>query len=423
MTHSTRKPQPARPGSWSFRQQTRGGCFCCAPPRGAGTIQASNDKNPLQTAPDRSKSNLPLQDFKPRSMLRVPKTRIERPRFPVIDAHTHLTWSSKVRNGVSVGEDITVFATPDDLLPVMDRKGVRTLVNLTGGVGAGLEQTIRLFDQAAPGRFITLTEPSYGLFPEPDYPQRQADAIDHAHRVGARGLKLLKTLGLYLREQIDSGPLVAVDDRRFDPMWEACAAHDMPVFLHVSDPEAFFLPTDEYNERYEELAKHPDWSFYGPEFPSNEAILAARDRLIARHPRTTFALMHVGNWAENLEAVAATLDRFPNTLVDISARIGELGRQPRTAQRFFDRYQDRILFGTDAVPSPYGDDVPQQLFGDALYEIYYRFLETEDEYFDYAPAEVPPQGRWSIYGLGLPDSILRKIYHDNAARLLSIRHE
>ncbi|RDS86641.1 amidohydrolase family protein [Dyella psychrodurans] len=423
MTHSKRKPQTTRHEPWSFRQQTRAGCFCCAPPAGAGTIQAGSGKNPLQTAPDRSKSDLPLKDFKPRSMLRVPKTRIERPRFPVIDAHTHLTWSSRVRNGVSVGEEITVFAKPEDLLPVMDRKGVRTLVNLTGGVGAGLEQTIRMFDQAAPGRFITLTEPSYEHFPEPNYPQLQADAMAHAHRVGARGLKLLKTLGLYLREHIDAGPLVAVDDKRFDPMWEACAAYNMPVFLHVSDPEAFFLPTDAYNERYEELAKHPDWSFYGPEFPSNEEILAARDRLIARHPKTTFALMHVGNWAENLDAVADTLDRFPNTLVDISARIGELGRQPRTAKRFFDRYQDRILFGTDAVPSPYGDDVPQQLFGDELYEIYYRFLETEDEYFDYAPAETPPQGRWSIYGLGLTDSILRKIYHDNAARLLSIRYE
>ena len=421
MTHNKRKPQTLRHEPWSFRAQTRAGCFCCAPPRGAGTIQAGSGKNPLQTAPDQSKSDLRLKDFKPRSMLRVPKTRIERPRFPVIDAHTHLTWSSKVRNGVSVGEDITVFAKPEDLLPVMDRKGIRTLVNLTGGVGAGLEQSIKLFDQAAPGRFLTLTEPSYEHFPESNYSQLQADAIAHAHRVGARGLKLLKTLGLYLREHVDSGPLVAVDDPRFDAMWEACAAYNMPVFLHVSDPEAFFLPTDEYNERYEELANHPDWSFYGPEFPSNAEILAARDRLIARHPNTTFALMHVGNWAENLEAVADCLDRFPNTLVDISARIGELGRQPRTAQRFFDRYQDRILFGTDAVPSPYGDDVPQQLFGDELYEIYYRFLETEDEYFDYAPAEMPPQGRWSIYGLGLTDSILRKIYHDNAARLLSIR--
>jgi predicted TIM-barrel fold metal-dependent hydrolase len=325
-----------------------------------------------------------------------------------------------VRNGVSVGEEITVFSTPEELLPVMDRKGVRTLVNLTGGVGQGLEESIRLFDRAAPGRFLTLTEPSFALFPEPDYPRRQAEAIEHAHRVGARGLKLLKTLGLYLREHIDEGPLVGVDDRRFDPMWEACAAHGMPVFLHVSDPEAFFLPTDGANERYEELANHPDWSFYGPAFPGHQELIDARNRMIARHPGTTFVLLHVGNNAENLAAVSDCLERFPNTLVDISARIGELGRQPRIAQRFFDRFQDRILFGTDAVPSPWGDDVPQQLFGDALYEIYYRFLETEDEYFDYAPSPVPPQGRWSIYGLKLPDAILRKVYHDNAARLLRL---
>jgi len=399
---------------------TQAGCLCCAPPSGAGTVKGGASKNPLQTQPDTGKNELRLADFQPRSMLHVPKTRIERPRFPVIDMHTHLTWSSNVRNGISVGEEITLFAQPQDLLPVMDRKGIRTLVNLTGGVGAGLEESIRSFDQVAPGRFLTLTEPSFACFPEPNYAQLQADAIAHAKRVGARGLKLLKTLGLYLRERIDEGPLVAVDDRRFDPMWEACAALDMPVFLHVSDPEAFFLPTDATNERYEELSNHPDWSFYGPSFPSNAELLAARDRLIARHPKTTFALLHVGNNAENLAAVAACLDRFPNTVIDISARIGELGRQPRTAKRFFDRYQDRILFGTDAVPSPYGDDVPQQLFGDELYEIYYRFLETEDEYFDYAPSPTPPQGRWSIYGLNLAEDVLRKVYHDNAARLLHI---
>jgi len=399
------------------------GCLCCAPPGGAGTVRIEGSKNPLQTRPDAGKSGLRLKDFQPRSMLQVPKTRVEQPRYPVIDVHAHLSWSSNVRSGISVGEEVTLFARPEDLLPVMDRKGIRTLVNLTGGVGAGLEKSIRSFDQAAPGRFLTLTEPSYEYFAEPNYAQLQGDAIEHAKHVGARGLKLLKTLGLYLRERIDEGPLVAVDDRRFDPMWEACAAHDLPVFLHVSDPEAFFLPTDENNERYEELANHPDWSFYGPEFPGNAELLAARDRLIARHPKTTFALLHVGNNAENLAAVAACLDRFPNTVIDISARIGELGRQPRIAQRFFDRYQDRIMFGTDAVPSPYGDDVPQQLFGDELYEIYYRFLETDDEYFDYAPAPTPPQGRWSIYGLALPDEVLRKVYHDNAARLLKIAHE
>lgn len=399
---------------------TQAGCLCCAPPTGTGTVRLQSSKNPLRTQPDASRSELRLKDFQPRSMLHVPKTRVERPRFPVIDVHAHLSWSSHVRNGVSVGEDVTLFATPEDLLPVMDRKGIRTLVNLTGGIGVGLETCIRSFDQAAPGRFITLTEPSWEYFAEPDFAQRQADAIARASRAGARGLKLLKTLGLYLRERIDEGPLVGVDDRRLDPMWEACAAHDMPVFLHVSDPEAFFLPTDSNNERYEELSQHPDWSFYGPEFPSNQELLAARDRMIARHPKTTFALLHAGNQAENLAAVAACLDRFPNTVIDISARIGELGRQPRIAQRFFDRYQDRIMFGTDAVPSPWGDDVPQQLFGDELYEIYYRFLETEDEYFDYSPGPVPPQGRWSIYGLGLSDQILRKVYYDNAAQLLKI---
>ena len=363
--------------------------------------------------------DLPLAQFAPRSMLQVAATRVERPRFPVIDLHTHLSWSATVRSGVATGERMQYFAEPQDLLPVMDRKNVRTLINLTGGSGAGLEETIRRFDHAAPGRFLTLTEPSYGDWLDLRYPQLQGDAIAHAKRAGARGLKVLKTLGLYLRERIDSGALVAIDDRRFDPMWEACAANDMPVFIHTSDPEAFFLPADRNNERYEELSRHPDWSFHGRDFPGNAELLEARDRVIARHPRTTFVLLHVSN-AENLSGVSACLDRFPNTHVDIAARINELGRQPRTARRFFERYQDRIFFGTDAIPPPAGDETPQQVFGDALYEIYYRFLETEDEYFDYAPASTPPQGRWAIYGLGLAETILEKVYSGNAARLLGL---
>lgn len=370
-------------------------------------------------AAGRAHGDVLLKDFRPRSMLRVARTPIERPRFPVIDLHTHLSWSATVRNGVATGEKMQYFADAADLLPVMDRKGVQMMVNLTGGVGAGLEESIRRFDRTAPGRFLTLTEPSYGDWLEADFPQRQADAIGRARQAGAAGLKILKTLGLYLRERIDDGVLVQVDDRRFDPMWEACAAHGLPVFIHTSDPEAFFEPVDRDNERLDELSAHPDWSFHGRDFPGNAELLAARDRVIARHPRTRFVLLHVSN-AENLEGVSATLDRYPNTSVDIAARIGELGRQPRAARRFFDRYQDRIHFGTDAIPSPVGDETPQQVFGDALYEIYYRFLETEDEYFDYAPAPVPPQGRWSIYGLGLPGPLLKKLYHDNAARLLGL---
>ncbi len=353
----------------------------------------------------------------PKSMLKVPAHEVKRPRFPVIDFHTHLSFAARTTPGAPA-EQTRFLAEPPVLLAVMDRKGIATMVNLTGGVGSGLKNTIQRFDAAHPARFLTFTEPWWNKAFDPGYPKFQADQIAVAHQAGARGLKILKTLGLYLRDG-KAGPLVHIDDPRFDPMWAACADLRIPVAIHVSDPEAFFLASDPTNERYEELSHHPDWSFHGPAFPSHAELMAARDRLFARHPKTTFVGLHVGHNAENLDFVSASLDRFPNLHVDIAARIGELGRQPRRARQFFDKYQDRILFGTDAVPN--GHETPQQLFGDQLYEIYYRFLETEDEYFDYAPAPVPPQGRWRIYGLGLPESILKKIYHDNAARLLGMK--
>jgi len=361
---------------------------------------------------------LDLSEYEPKSMLRVKETRVERARFPVIDIHTHLSFSKVAANGIQMSGERNYLGTPQELLPVMDRKNIAAMVNLTGGYGKGLEDAVARYDKAFPGRFYTFTEPWYSRFQEPNYPSFQAAAIEEAHRAGARGLKILKTLGLYLRENITSGKLVTVDDPRLDPMWDACARLNMPVAIHVSDPVAFFTPTDRFNERYEELNNHPDWSFYGRDFPSNAQILEARNRVMGRHPKTQFIALHVGNFAEDLANVAGNLDRFPNMSVEIGARIGELGRQPRAARKFFERYQDRILFGTDAVP--HGDEFPQQVFNDKLYEIYFRFLETDDEYFDYAPARVPPQGRWRIYGIQLPDPILHKVYNQNAARLLSI---
>lgn len=361
---------------------------------------------------------LALVDFEPKSMLHVQETHIDRAKFPVIDVHTHITVSAKSEKGIDLGAERTYLAKPDELLRVMDAKNIRAMVNLTGGFDDGLVDTIREYDQSYPHRFYTFAEPTYSRFLEPNYPQIQADAVERAHRAGAKGLKILKTLGLYLRENLTSGKLVRVDDPRFDPMWDACGQFNMPVAIHVSDPIAFFTPTDRFNERYEELNNHPDWSFYGQDYPSNAELLEARNRVFARHPKTQFLVLHVGNFAEDLDNVSENLDRFPNMTVDLAARIGELGRQPRRARRFFDRHQDRILFGTDATP--HGDETPQQLFNQKLYEIYYRFLETADEYFDYAPANVPPQGRWRIYGIELPDSVLRKVYHQNAARLLGI---
>ena len=371
---------------------------------------------PGEAAAQDSKPNvasMPLTAYQPKSALRVKETKIERARFPLIDFHTHITWS----DGVAGRERITLTAQPDEILPVMDRRNIRLMLNLTGGYGKGLQESLRVLYASNRDRFLVFTEPWWSKVPEPGYPKFQADQIVSAHQAGARGVKVLKTLGLYLRENGETGALVKIDDPRFDSMWEAAGALNMPVAIHVSDPLAFFTPVDRFNERYEELHAHPDWSFYGSGWPGDRELQEARRRVMRRHPRTQFVCLHVAV-AEDLAYVSQCLDAHPNMLVDIAARIGELGRQPRAAAKFFDRYQDRILFGTDATPKGY--EFPQQLFGDELYEIYFRFLETEDEYFDYAPAPVPPQGRWRIYGLGLPEHILRKVYYQNAAQLLGL---
>ena len=387
---------------------------------GCGTPvgRASSAAGANEAQPASGPAPLELSQYEPRSMLHVHESRVERSKFPSIDFHTHISGSTKSEKGVELSPDREYLGTPQELLAVMDHKNIRAMVNLTGGYEDGLAEAVAKYDRKYPGRFYTFTEPSYSHFKEPNYPALQAQAIERAHRDGARGLKILKTLGLYLRENITSGSLVKIDDARFDPMWDVCGQLNIPVAIHISDPIAFFTPTDRFNERYEELNSHPDWSFYGGDFPSNAELIAARNRVISRHANTQFVTLHVGNFAEDLQNVSENLDRFPNMSVDIAARVGELGRQPVTSRKFFDKYQDRILFGTDATP--HGDEYPQQVFNDQLYEIYYRFLETNDEYFDYAPAKVPPQGRWRIYGIDLPDSILRKVYFETAARLLRL---
>jgi len=384
----------------------------------AGAGQLSFGSAAASAKADNQPKPLDLTQYEPKSMLQVHESHVEKSKFPLIDFHTHISISVKSEHGVELAPERQYLGTPGELLAVMERKNIRAMVNLTGGYDKGLAEAVSKYDRTHPGRFYTFAEPSYSRFKEPDYPKLQAQAIEQAHRDGARGLKILKTLGLYLREGITSGALVKIDDPRFDPMWDACRQFNLPAAIHVSDPIAFFTPTDRFNERYEELNNHPDWSFHGGDFPSNEELLAARNRVMARHPKTQFVVLHLGNFAENLQKVSQNLDRFPNMFVDIAARVGELGRQPVTARKFFDKYQDRILFATDATP--HGDEFPQQVFNDKLYEIYFRFLETEDEYFDYAPAKIPPQGRWRIYGINLPDPILRKVYYENSGRLLQI---
>jgi predicted TIM-barrel fold metal-dependent hydrolase len=223
---------------------------------------------------------------------------------------------------------------------------------------------------------------------------------------GAEGLKIWKPFGLHVTD--DRGVLARIDDPSLDPIWATAGELGLPVMIHIADPVAFFDPVDATNERWEELGANPEWSFPSPPFPNFSTLIDAFANLIRRHPGTTFIGAHVGCYAENLGWVSALLDECPNFIVDISARIGELGRQPYTSRRFFIRHADRILFGTDAGP-----DIE-------TYGIYARFLESEDEYFNYGPDEVPGQGRWQIYGLNLPRPVLDKVYHANAARLFGL---
>ncbi len=238
------------------------------------------------------------------------------------------------------------------------------------------------------------------------FPEWAAKRLRVQKERGAQGLKIWKPLGLQVEDHNDK--LVDVDDERLIPIWETAGELGLPVMIHVADPVAFFDPIDETNERWEEIGEHPDWAFTSPPFPPFMHILNGLRNLVKRHPNTTFIGAHVGCYGENLGWVGQMLDECPNYYIDISARLGELGRQPYTARKFFIQYQDRILFGLDAGP-----DLDE-------YRLYYRFLETDDEYFNYNTSDVPLQGRWYVCGLYLPDDVLKKVYSENARKVLRI---
>jgi predicted TIM-barrel fold metal-dependent hydrolase len=341
-----------------------------------------------------------LSDYRPRPRLVTKTTLVSRPRFPVIDAHNHLAAP------FGGGWDQRPAA---ELLAQLDEAGVRVYVDLDGGWGEHLlDAHLRQFKAAAPERFRVFGGVDWSQWPAHGdrFGEWAAQRFRQQAARGAEGLKIWKPLGLHVRDQ--HGALVAVDDPRLDALWAAAGELDLPVMIHVADPVAFFDPLDEHNERWEELSRNPDWAFTSPPFPPFLSIVNALANVVARHPRTTFIGAHVGCYAEDLAWVGALLDRCPNFYIDFSARLGELGRQPYTARRFFLRYADRLLFGTDAGPDL------------ADYRLYYRFLETDDEYFNYNDSEVPRQGRWHACGLYLPDDVLEKIYWHNAARLLRV---
>ena len=343
--------------------------------------------------PDIPTEPLMLKDFAPRSELITDAHPVERARFRAIDAHNHVGFVGHKADAI------------DRIVAEMDACNVMAVFDLDGNHRMPLTESLAVTKKRHPGRFYVLTVVPWqqAIDDGGDLGRTLAAALKLAVEQGADGLKVHKTLGLKLRDA--SGKLIMPDDTRLAPLWDMCAELHVPCLIHVADPLAFFKPLDRFNERYEELIGHPSWHFCGGDLPTHRQLMDAQERLLERHPDTVFQSAHVASCAEDLGYVASLLDRYPNLHVDIGARDAELGRQPHTARRFCIDYADRILYGTDVK------------FNAAQQRIVMRMLETSDEYFPYWASDVPQQGRWHIYGLGLPDDALRKIYYANAQRL------
>lgn len=336
---------------------------------------------------------LKLRDWEPKSMMVTKVTRVNTPAFPAIDVHNHL----------GGGAERLTKDRVDGYLKAMDDAGVQTVVNLDGGWGDRLKETVAALDNAHPGRFLTFALIDFSGIDDEGWSERESKKLRESFEAGAKGLKFHKSLGLTIRYA--DGKLMPVDDPKLDPIWTLCGEMKRPVMIHTSDPAAFFTPLDRYNERWHELNAHPDWLFFGEKFPARAELHAQRNRVIEKHPKTTFLCAHFANNPEDIATVSKWLDTYPNMFLDIDARISELGRQPYTARKFFLKYQDRVMFGTDTTPKV------------EAFRSYYRFLETDDEYWDPVDSH-HRQGFWMIYGVFLPPEVLEKIYRGNAERLL-----
>ncbi len=365
-----------------------------------GLLFSYSENFAQEAKPDRPR-RIYLDEFRPTPVLKASEHILKRAKFPCVNVHSH-------------PGKLSIEAL-DEMVKTMDAANIAVSVSLDGRAGPAFADHYQLLHKRHPDRFIVFVRMDYIGDGDPDDPKtwdvhksgygvRMADRLTEAVRQGAKGLKLIKDLGLYLKNL--DGKLITPDDPRFDPVWARAAELNVPVLWHCADPISFFKPTNEQNERWEELYRHPEWSFHGDEFPSHQELIDARNRVIARHRETTFICAHMADIPEDLAKLGTYLDKYPNMNVEIAARVAELGRQPFTARKFFLKYPDRILFGTDGVP-PMTELVP-----------HFRFLETFDENFPYEDNPFPPQGLWNIYGLGLPDEVLRKVYHENAKRLI-----
>jgi predicted TIM-barrel fold metal-dependent hydrolase len=329
---------------------------------------------------------LSVEEWEPRSTLVVEEHPVPRAKFPVIDVHSHHRSS----------------ASPERLKQIlgeMDQLNLGVLVNLSGGAGSRLHQTVDTFRKGPHGkRFAVFGNLDFSGIDAPDWGQKAAAQLAENVRYGAQGLKFFKNFGMDVK--YSDGKRVHVDDPKLDPVFEVCAREKIPVLIHVAEPAEFFLPFDRFNPRWLELKTHPGRK--RPPEPSFETLIAERDRLVKRHPNVNFIYAHMGWHGNDLERLGKLFDDNPNLYVDVAAVLYELGRVPFAGRKFMIQYADRILFGKDTyTPSEY--------------PYYWRVFETRDEFFDYYRRY---HANWQLYGLDLPDETLKKLYYRNALRLI-----
>ena len=341
-------------------------------------------------------------------------------RVPLkIDYHAHISSSSFER-----------------ALRIMDRNGIALTVNLTPGFPGGGFESAMVMAHLTGDRIVNFVNLDWENVENPArFAADNVRNLERAKALGARGLKISKSLGLGIPKNglAGLGPdgmhrsaadLLRVDDARLDPIWEAAGRLNFPVSIHVADPVAFFKPATPDNERRRELLVHPDWSFYGPQFPSFDELLSEFRAIVKKHPGTTFVGVHFGNDAEDPAFVAKMLDEFPNYCIDVAARVPEFGRHDAAKMReFFVKYQDRILFGTDLGVGRHlmlgsgGDDEPDEGDAEKFFDAHWRYFETGDRQMEHP---TPIQGDWKIDAIKLPVPVLEKLYYRNAQRLLGL---
>lgn len=323
-----------------------------------------------------------IVDYRPKSTVVAEAHPVPTAKFPVVDIHSH--------QAINAG-NIAQF------IREMDTLNLRVLVNLSGGSGQRLAEAVQFIRGSAhPDRFRVFANVNFDGVGSPGWAPRAAAELREAIQNGAIGLKIFKNLGLHARKA--DGSRLKIDDPELDPIWETCAALNVPVLIHTADPAQFFDPIDYHNERWLELALFPNRQYPAERFPSFETLMTERDRMFKRHPRTRFIAAHFAWHGNDLARAARMLEQMPNVYLEVGAVLYEFGRQARGSREFFTKYQDRVLFGKDA-------------YEPSEYPYFFRVFETTDEYFDYYRNY---HAFWKLYGLGLSDEVLRKLYYRNA---------